>query len=764
MRKSVFLFIAILSGSLGMAQNTLTGIVTDEEGSPLAGAAVQIAGSRLGTTTDLDGRYRLNGIESGEYRVRFSFLGFETVYKNVALSEDRSLNVSMEPATYVSEAVTISAVRADSEDPVSQVTRGIREIEREFQGQDAAFLLEDLSPSIVTFSEGGTGFSNYAGFRLRGIDQTRVNMTLNGVPLNDMIDQGVFFSNFTDFGNSIQSVQIQRGVGTSTNGTSSYAGSINFESISVFDTVPSAQVQLTGGSFNTLRASAEIQTGRMENDLAFYGRFAGIQSDGYRYNSGTDSRSFFFSGAYFAEKHSVKFTGFYGRSENGLAYLPVAIEDIREDPRTNYISPNDVDDFGQWMAQLQHNFQINSRLSLVNTVYYGGAGGDFPAGFENEEGSFSQINYPLYNDHLGVMSQINWRSADNATEINAGLHGYSFLRDNLEQNVPNYSDPYYQDQSRKDELAGFAKIKKRFGDFTLFGDVQLRGVRLALEPDESFLGMDVTLSDREWLFLNPRLGFSYSINERYDLYASLGRTGREPTRFDILGSTQINASNIDILRQENSVEAEYVNDLELGAKFKGKNFAVNVNYFYMQFENEIAPIGVYIPEGFVQVYENQAASFRTGIELDYSWFLMPSLRLFGHATWMESEISRYEPENADIVYEDITPILSPEWNVQANLEYEILDELFVYVSGRYLSDAFLELTNDPELTIPESFVTDLGVRYTFWKDHEIKVDLNNVFDELYFTNGAPVETSEGFSPGYFVQPPRHVFATLTLRF
>jgi len=746
------------------AQSVLKGKVTDAEGKPLFGTTIQINETSLGAIADGGGEYEFSNLKAGDYTLLFSYLGMEPVKKEVTLSGIVVLDIVMQSASYVSEGITITAVRAEEDEPVSQVTRDLKTIEANFQGQDAGFLLEKLSPSIVTYSESGTNFSNYSGFRLRGMDQTRVNMTLNGVPLNDMVDQGVFFSNFTDFGNSIQSVQIQRGAGTSSNGTSSYAGSINFESISVYDTVPSAQVQLTGGSFNTFRASAEVQTGKMENNLAFYARYAGMTSDGYRDNTGTDSRSFFFSGAYFAKKHTLKFTGFVGRSQNELGYSPVSIEDIRINPRTNYISPNDVDDFGQWMAQFQHNYQINNRLSLVSTVYVNGAGGDFPFGFEDGEGTFTQINYPLSNRHIGAMSQLNMRSADNKTRLNFGVHGYTFGRENIEQIIPDYDNPYYEDESRKNEIAAFAKARHSFGSLTVFGDVQLRAVRLMLTPDSDFLGSDASIPDRDWLFVNPRAGVTYAFNERYSAYASIGRTGREPTRFDILGSTQINSGNLSIAQDEDAVKPEYVNDLEVGAKVRGQNFAVNANFFYMQFENEIAPIGAFIPEGFVQVYENQESSYRTGIELDYSWRILPMLRLYGNATYMQSRISEYTPEGTDITFDEITPILSPDWNVRASIEVEIVDELFIYLSTRYLSESYLELTNNPELIIPESFVADAGVRYTILEKYEIKVDLNNVFDNLYYTNGAPVATANGLSPGYFVQPPRHVFATMTMRF
>jgi len=763
---AVFAAILLLVGSTN-GQNSIKGKVIGEGDQPLIGAAVVLQGTSLGVVTDESGEFELTKLSDGKYTVVFSFLGYQSKTRIVELSgADIEINIELQVNTFVSEAFTVTAVRASKDEPVSQVTRGLKSIENRFQGQDASFLLEKLSPSIVTYSESGTNFSNYSGFRLRGMDQTRINMTLNGVPLNDMIDQGVFFSNFTDFGNSIQSVQIQRGAGTSSNGVSSYAGSINFESINVYDTVPSIEVQLTAGSFNTYRASAELKTGKMENNFAFYARYAGMISDGYRDNTSTDSRSFFLSGAYFGKKHTFKFTGFLGRSKNGLAYSPVSIRDIEANPRTNYISPNDIDDFGQWMTQIQHNYAISMRASLTNTIYYNGAGGDFPFGFDTEDGSFSQINFPLFNEHIGAMSQLNWSSVDNSLRLNFGLHGYTFKRENLEQFIPFFDDPYYEDESQKDEFSAFAKARKSFGRLTIFGDIQLRAVNLSLRPDTEFLGDPLaTIDDRTWTFINPRVGLTYKINERLSAYLSAGRTGREPTRFDILGSTQINAGNIMIAQDENSVDPEFVNDFELGVKVSGTDFSLNLNGFFMQFENEIAPIGEFIPEGFVQVYENQESSFRAGVELDYSWMISDQLTLFGNATFMQSQISEYTPEGSEDTFENITPILSPDWNVQTSLEFEIIDDLFISVRSRYLSESFLELTNNSDLKVPESIVIDAGLRYTILGKHQIKVDFNNLLDELYYVNGAPVIALDGtLEPGYFVQPPFNFAATIVLRF
>lgn len=673
------------------------------------------------------------------------------------------------------EEVTIMSIRAAEDAPVAQVTVNRKEIEKQFFGQDGAFLLERLSPSLVSYSESGTGLSNYGQMRLRGIDQTRINITLNGVPLNDMIDQGVFFSNFTDFGNSIESVQIQRGVGTSSNGVSSYAGSVNFESISLAKAKPSAEVQLTGGSFNTLRASAEVSTGLQENRTAFYARLSRIQSDGYRYNTSTASNSLFFSGAYFGEKHAFKFTGFAGQSQNGLGYTPVSLALIEQDPRTNVVSENDIDNFGQYLFQLQHTYRISTKSSLVSTLYHGGAGGDFPFGYATDTmGGFEQINYPLYNRHWGMMTNFN-SSDESWGNLNVGLHAYTFSRENIEYIIPNRISPYYQDQSSKNEVALYAKWEKGFSigssaseNLKFYADVQMRQLALALGGDASFLGEEPAIPVRNFSFINPKLGLSYQLNPNYQLYLSFGRSGREPTRFDILGATGVNSGNIDLVRNVNSVEAEYVNDLEFGGRWNTESVALELNFFYMQFENEIAPIGEYIPEGFVQVFLNQQASMRRGIELNGNWDLGNSLlqradmiSINGQLSFLQAEISSFQPAGSTITFDNVSPILSPQLNGQINLNYSPLEKLSFGIGARYLGEQFMELTNNKDLIVPSSLVLNLNANWNFHRQHSLSLQVNNLTNELYYTYGAP-DFNGG--PAYFVQAPIHAYATLRLVF
>ena len=759
--KSIKLFgLAIcLLPSLLSAQKSISGVVQINPNELLIGALVQ--NNNLSTVTNNSGFYRLD-LQKGKNIIKVQYMGYQTLYFDIVADEnntdDLTQNFTLIPQTFIGDEVLITSSRAKNDAPVTQKNVSKQEIEGIYRGQDGAFLLEDLSPSIVAYSQSGTGLSNYADFRLRGMDQSRINVTLNGVPLNDMIDQGVFFSNFTDFGNSIQSIQIQRGVGTSSNGVSSYAGSVNFESLLLNDTAPKMEVQLTGGSFNTQRWSAEASSGRMKNNFSFYSRFTQTKSDGYKNNTSTDSWSYFLSGAYFHKKHTFKFTSFNGRSKNGLAYSAVAMADIKANPKTNYNSPNDIDDFGQFFNQLQHIYQINSNHSLINSVYYNGAGGDFPFGWEDVNG-FTQINYPLYNNHYGVSSTFNGKI--NRFNYSTGLSASAFYRENLEQVVPNFNTPYYADKTQKNEAAAFAKTGYKFNKFEFLADIQVRAVELIFDTT-SFTNTNIPT--RNWFFVNPKAGVSYQWNNHYQSYVSFGRTGREPTRQDILGDVNINSNNINFVLNPNSVKAEFVNNLELGTRIKYSNLAIQMNAFYMQFENEIAPIGT-IQNTFVTIRQNQASSFRRGIETDYTWKIIPELQLKGQVTYMQAKISRFQALDDNEVYENVNTPLSPNWNIANTLQLEVLPKLFISYRGRYLSKSYIEPTNRADFVLPEFFVSDVHVNYQF-KNHDFGLQINNITNEKYFTHGLVINstTPNSTTPGFFIQAPRHFYLTARFKF
>ena len=771
---STKLLIVIICCGLAMStysQTNITGKVQDESsGKGLPGATILISKTNLGTVTDEDGNFELQIPDGTSKTLRVSYVGYVT--QQIEIGESKDLIIKMASARLLEEVV-VEGVRAEESDPISQTTLDLEEIESVQVGQSPALILEELTPSIVAYSESGSGFGNYTLFRLRGIDQSRINITLNGVPLNDLIDQGTFFSNFTDFGNSVESVQVQRGVGTSTTGAASYAGSINFESIQLDDSIPSFDLQFLAGSFNSYKVSGELKTGILKNNFAFYSRFTQAFTDGFKFNSGARSRSFFFSGGYFGKNDIFKVTAFSGASQREIASVPVPIDLIQLEPRTNIVSPNDEDDFTQEFIQLQHSHWFTNRLAITSSAYYNAAGGSFPFGFEDGNRNAVEQNFVLFNDHFGALSNVNYESASGDFDITGGIHGYTFRRINEENISPNFSAPFYSDRSQKDEFSTFAKATYRFGKLSLFGDIQVRAAWLTFTPDREFLttsGVDLSnLSNaftRQFTFVNPKGGVSLEVSNQLSFYASFGRSGREPTRTDILGSTIIGAGNLDAVIDDNSVRPEFVNDLEIGGSIRRDNLNIKANFFFARFQDEIAPIGVFEPAGFIQFRENIDRSTRTGVEVEWQWQPVTFLEFTGNGTYQSSEVEQFSFGGSDDVFEDVDPILTPEFQFTGKLTYHYKNWLDLSFSGRYVDDSFLELTNDEDFTLPSFFKADLGLTLR-WKRHSFTFTVDNLFDEEFFTFGTPADVDfDGVndSPAFLIQPPRSYFGVFRFKF
>jgi len=775
MKKYWLLLFTLMYGLNVFSQITIHGTVLDAESlHPLPGVHVYVEKSSLGTISNSKGLFSLRVSDPGS-SIKFSYVGYKT--DSTIWNGEKDITINLLPIVNLEEIV-ILAIRAGTNAPVAKTDLDRKDIESVYVGQDVQYVLENTSPSIISYTESGTNFSNYGQFRLRGIDQSRINITLNGMPLNDMIDQGVFFSNFTDFSNNVQSVQIQRGVGTSTNGTASYAGSVNFESINIQDEHPAAEMELVGGSFGTYRISGAVKTGLMKNKLSFYSRFSSFNSDGYRHHTSTKSHSFYASGGYFGDRDLIKFTAFAGRSKNGLAYLPVSLSDINVDPKTNYVNENDIDNFGQWVFQLQHTHLFNDQLALASTVYVSGAGGDFPATFPSIDTIYTagtppyrieeklvQINYPLTNKHYGFMSQLNYTSSNNRLSMYGGLHLYTFRRNNYESLMPDNANPYYHEKSKKDEFSFFAKAEYEINKFKLYGDIQFRTLSLDISPDRNLLPNEPIIK-KDWTFINPRIGITYSIDYSKNLFLSWGRNGREPTKIDILGGFQLNPSNLASVKSD-EVRPEFVDDIEAGIQFHGQSLRGQANLFYMFFKDEIAPIGEYVPEGFIQLRKNIPKSYRRGMEFNAQWDINPAFELSGNATYMQSRIKEYAPVDDLEIYMDVQQPLSPEWMFAGNITYHFLSGFSAMLGGRYVSDSYQEPTNDSRFTMPSFFVANARLSYQFAKGHTVDVFLNNIFNTRYYTYGAPVDSNwDGLNdePGYFVQPPRNAFAKLVLKF
>lgn len=753
------LFFLFCAGFLPLVGQSVQGTVTSVDGDTLPGVSVTFENRyTAGTTTDGSGYYALD-VASGTYRLRYSAVGYapQTILLSLQGDDVRRLDVQLLPAITQLEGLTVLGIRAEQSDPVAQTNLNRQSIERLFVGQDAQFLLSQAAPSIITHTESGAGFSNYGGMRMRGIDQTRINITLNGVPLNDMLDQGVFFSNMPDFANSVQSLQVLRGVGTASNGTASFAGSINFETLSLQEE-SGVELQLGGGSFQTLRSSVQFQSGMLDKRFAFSGRMTNFSTEGYRNHSGSDAWSMFLTGGYFGDKDLVKFTLLNGRTASQMAYFPVPLPLIEQDARTNLNYEQDRDNFGQFLTQLEYTRSLSHDWTLTISPYMGGAGGDFPYGFDSVfdiSGPLAgQINYPLTNRHYGLFAHSTYEKR--GFRMQGGMHGYRFDRNNWETFLPDNVTRIYNDSAAKVEMSAFVKAQYSTGRIRLFADIQARSTTMTFFPDFTVIGADATIPEYQYNFINPTIGITADIHPHWQAYASFGRTSREPTKFDLFGgSTRLDSLNLLALQDPNTVLPESVNDVEAGVRIRKRKLTAQANLFWMEFRNEIAPIGERLL--FVQLRTNVPSSFRRGVEVEAAWQMSRSLSLQGFLTLMDARIRTYDPKNddSDEVFSNVRPVLTPSVLAQATARYDH-KKVSLMLTGRYTGDMYIEPTNQQDLVIPASLVMDVQLRWNFLQQHELVLMVNNLLDAQYYTYGEVGFHSGNTVPALFVQPPRHV--------
>jgi len=618
--------------------------------------------------------------------------------------------------------IAVVGVRSDANTPISQKTISSNDIAKTYHGQEMSFIL-DKTPSITSQSDGGQP-NGYTTFRMRGIDQTRINMTLNGVPLNEPEDQGVYFSNYPNFALNIKSLQIQRGVGTSANGTASYGGSLNFEGKTGVD--KESLLQVGYGSFHTKRANLTYGSGLDSNGFAFYTGLSAYKTDGYKYNSGGSGHSVFVSGGYYGSKHMVKFTGFTGRSLNQMAWLAVSDSMINVDPRTNFNPEGENDDFTQSFGQLQYVYAINNNSTVTTTAYYNrliGKWGLFVLPVD-------LLVFDLSSNFYGVMSNYHYES--NKISINLGVHGNGYNRTHM-GHIDGTLDYLYTNTGYKTDYSSYGKISYTLGKFNLYTDLQVRHVGF------SYRG-DTTMNPLSWNFFNPKGGITYNASKNVNYYFSVGQSHREPTRTDMFGGQ-------DNLISLNIITPEQVIDYELGSNLNFKSFKMQYNAFYMDFKNEITLLGVLGSNG-LPLMMNVSKSFRSGLELDATYKINEAFVLTNSSSYNYSHIK------GDAV--EYSPLYTPSFI--SNLGIEFMHEgVYMGLMVKYQSKSYIN--SDNTATIPEYLLFNANLGYTY-KHYSIDLQLINLTNSTYYTSGY----SYGGTKYLYVNAPLSGYLTLKAAF
>ena len=660
------------------------------------------------------------------------------------------------------EAVQVTAVRGGTV-PISEKTISAAELQRRYTGQETPILLQ-AAPGVTAYSESGSA-SNYSYMRLRGIDQTRINMTLDGIPLNEPEDQGLFFSNFPDFANSIATVQVQRGVGSSTHGVASYAGSVNFESVPVASVAPGAELQLTRGAYATSRAAGTLQTGLTPSGFAGYARASLQRTDGYRFNSGNRSHGGFASGGWFGARDVVKATLLAGVSENQQAYLASPLSVLRLDPRDNPYGNSSAsavgDRFHQDLLSLAWTHALAPSLSVATTAYGFDAGGWYDVPGAN--GLADAYHYNLHSRWGGVISALNWTGDHGTAAI--GIHASRYARTHWLQTRPDLETRLYDNTGYKGEQSAFAKGSLTRGRATVFGDLQLRFAQFRYAPTT---GSGVAPASVRWTFLNPKAGVSMRVSDALVAYVSAGLNGREPTRADMFaGADDVDSVTARSVLPLTRVRPESVRDVEAGATWRGGTLHAQANVFLMQFRDEIAPIGAINEIGYL-LRKNVARSMRRGVEGDVSWQVTPRLTAVATASVTDARIAEYRDDASGELFRDVTALMTPRLVSGHGLRADLARWMSLDVDGRYTSRMMLTNTNDPRFVVPASWYADAGLTLRA-KRTSVLVQLRNVFDRRVYTGGYPGSAADSADPAalepyYYTLAPRHLAVNARLAF
>lgn len=695
----------------------------------------------------------------------------------------------------VLEEVLVRAVRVDADSPVTHSNLTEKQLEKRNLGQDLPFMLNYL-PSVVSTSDAGAGIG-YTSFRVRGSDASRVNVTLNGIPFNDAESQGSFWVNLPDFTSSVQNLQLQRGVGTSTNGSGAFGASLNLLTDAVSEEA-FAEVTNSVGSFNTYRHNVQFSTGLLQDRVEIAGRLSKITSDGYIDRASSDLKSYFLQASYLDDNTLIKAITFGGAEVTYQSWNGIDKETLEQDRTFNSAGmytdefgnvqfyDNEVDDYRQDHYQLHWNERYNNNWSSnigLNYTYGRGFYEQYKEDEDFEDYGFTPIDLGeesinttdlirrrwLDNDYYVINSNLTYKKS--RIEVTSGAFYSHYAGRHFGEVIwarfasdSEIRDRYYESDAAKNEFTVFSKATIRMNDqWQLFVDLQGRFLTYRTDGITSDLvPIDV---NQKYNFFNPKAGVTYQINPAHQLFAYFGRAHREPTRNDF---------------EEGISTAEKLNDYELGYRFVSEDFFLNSNLYYMDYRDQLVLSGELNDVG-APLRTTSGKSYRLGLEIDAQinlgekWNLRPTLALSSN-----KNVDFVASRNGELVNLGTTNIsFSPEVVASNMLTFQPIQDLQLGLLSKYVGEQYLG-NIDSETSILESFfINDLNIYYEIAQipilDSVIFTGLvNNLFNVEYESNGyfytfeddystpGVITTVEG--AGYYPQAGINYLAGITLKF
>ncbi|WP_346883226.1 TonB-dependent receptor [uncultured Algibacter sp.] len=714
------------------------------------------------------------------------------------------------------DEVLVKAVRVDADSPMTHSNVSKEALAKRNLGQDIPVLLNFL-PSVVTTSDAGAGIG-YTGIRVRGISGGSTNVTINGIPYNDAESLGTFWVNLQDFSSSVENLQVQRGVGTSTNGAGAFGASINILTDAV-SKESSGETSHSFGSFNTRRHNVKFSTGLLNNHIELAGRLSQIKSDGYLDRASSNLKSYFVQGSYVNNGTLIKAIAFGGHEityQSWFGFNPVDVAAVGANPnidenRRYNISgiqldgegnfegfyENQVDNYKQdhyqlhWNERWDNNWSTNLGLNYtkgrgffeeyVDNYYYSNVFFASDASFEflgkdpitvNGETIESQDYIRrrwLDNDFYVLNASVNYKN-DRVNFISglsySSYHGDHFGEIIWEQfaNDNNFGDRYYEGDGDKYDFNSFAKITYSLNEnLSLYGDLQYRQVNYDTSGINSDL--DIFEIDKTYDFLNPKLGFTYNLNNNSDLYFSYARANREPSRGDF-------ENNRDIKPEE-------LNDFELGWRYKNKNIGINANAYYLAYNEQLVATGALDNSG-AQIRDNTGESYRLGLEIEAN-VVLDKLSIQPNIT-ISSNKNKETFFKRDGVVQNLgkTNIaFSPDFVMGNVLTYNATSNFSIALLSKFVGEQYMGNIDAESSKLDSYSVNDLNLVYeikpkSIFKSIVLTGLVNNIFNEKYISNGFFFTFDDDFSnpgtittvegAGFYPQATTNFLVGVTLKF
>ncbi|MDG1830502.1 MAG: TonB-dependent receptor [Flavobacteriaceae bacterium] len=685
--------------------------------------------------------------------------------------------------------VVVQSIRVKYSSPISHSNISKAELSLRNLGQDLPILLNFL-PSIITTSDAGNGVG-YTGIRIRGVSPQSTNITINGIPFNDPESHGTYWVNLPDFTSSIESLQVQRGVGTSTNGSGAFGASVNILTDAVSQNAYT-EISNSVGSYNTFKHTIKFSTGKINDAFELSGRLSKIDSDGYIERAFSDLKSYFIQGSYVHGNTFIKALTFGGHEKTYQSWFGVTKEQILENRRQNpYTYKNEIDNYKQDHYQFHWNEKINDRWSTNIGLNYTYGRGYFEQFRENDlvktYGGIVESDVDANGIELGTTDLIRRRWLDNNFYFLNASANYKSSKLNMtfSSSYSTYNgdhfgeviwarkfgkdnsvrDRYYDGNGVKTDFSIFGKASYLLNNnLEFYGDLQVRNVGYKTTGLTSDLVNMII--DKSYKFFNPKFGLSFKLNSNSIIYGSYSRANREPSRSDY-------ESNINI-------RPEQLNDFELGWRYMKNGLKFNVNSYYMLYNEQLVLTGALDDVG-TPIRTNSGSSYRIGIEADAQLMLSNFFTVNSNMTLSSNKnkqiLSLIDGKIFDFGKTDIS--FSPEFITSNTIIYIPKDNFRLSLLSKYVGMQYMGNTDSINSKLDSYFVNDISVSYQintnrFFKSILISGLINNVFDVEYVSNGyyytyddtwsipGQVKTLDG--AGYYPQATRNFFFGLTLKF